>query len=60
MTRRLIETLVDVIEAERMAAHLRKVHGRSAEEHCAGMAECAKSEAEREHLADVRRALRWV
>jgi hypothetical protein len=60
MGRRLIETLVEVIEAERIAASLREVHGASAEAHCAAMAEGAAGEAERERLADVKRALRWV
>jgi hypothetical protein len=60
MPRRLIETLIDVIEAEREAADLRKTHGLSAEEHCARMVNRAKSDSEREHLKDVRRALRWI
>lgn len=61
MRRRLIETLEAVIAAERLAAEMRSSHGRGAEQICDTLiAEARSGEVEREHLQDVRRALRWV
>ena len=61
MGKRLIETLQDVMEAERVAAELRRTHGPDAERYCDGLIEARSwKELDREQLEDVRRALRWV
>lgn len=61
MRKRLIEALEGVIAAEQLAAEMRRIYGAYAEEHCdALIGERPKRDAEREHLEDVRRALRWV
>jgi hypothetical protein len=61
MRKRLIDTLRDVIEAERVAAELRRAYGGGAERYCEGLiAANVENETERERLQDVRRALRWV
>lgn len=61
MRRRLIETLEAVIAAERRAAEMRRSHGRGAEQVCdALLADIHGGWVDREHLQDVRRALRWV
>lgn len=61
MRRRLIETLEAVIAAERLASEMRRSHGQGAEHVCdALIADARSGEVEREHLQDVRRALRWV
>jgi hypothetical protein len=58
---RLIETLQDVIEAERQAAELRRKLGTRAEGLCDTLiAARRKGDPERERLQDVRRALRWI
>jgi hypothetical protein len=66
MQKRLIDTLEDVIAAERLAAEWRRTYGADAERHCDSLIE-ARSwkdlDGERlrpEQLRDVRRALRWV
>lgn len=61
MGKRLIDTLQEVIEAERMAADLRRSYGADAERYCEGLLEARSwKELDREQLEDVRRALRWV
>lgn len=61
MRRRLIETLEDVIVAERLAAELRRKHGVGAEAVCdALVAARARNDPAVAQLKDVRRALRWV
>lgn len=61
MRRRLIDTLEAVIAAERLAADLRRMHGRRAEQICDAMLVTGPNdEFDRERLQDVRRALRWV
>jgi hypothetical protein len=61
MRRRLIDTLEAVIAAERLAAELRRTHGRRAEQICDAMLVTGPGdEVDRESLRDVRRALRWV
>lgn len=61
MRKRLIDTLEDVILAERIAAELRQAHGAGAEQYCDGLLRTrTKMDPEREQLEDVRRALRWV
>jgi hypothetical protein len=61
MRRRLIDTLANVIAAERYAAELRQVYGSGAERVCeALLASHGTKDPEVEHLRDVRRALRWV
>lgn len=61
MQKRMIERLQDVIEAERRAAELRRLHGERAEALCdALIAARRQPDAEREQLQDMRRALRWI
>lgn len=61
MRKRLVETLQDVIAAEQEAAELRRSYGVGAEAYCDSLMQAyAKNAPEREHLQDVRRALRWV
>ncbi|HKR87654.1 MAG TPA: hypothetical protein VJS38_05715 [Phenylobacterium sp.] len=62
MGKRLIDTLQEVIEAERLAAEWRRTYGADAERYCDSLIEEARSwkELDREQLQDVRRALRWV
>lgn len=61
MRKRLIDALQDVIAAEQLAAVLRRAYGAGAEAHCDGLIHGrAARDPTREHLEDVRRALRWV
>lgn len=61
MQKRLIDTLQDVIAAERLAAEWRRTYGTDAERHCDSLIEARSwEELDREQLQDVRRALRWV
>ena len=61
MSKRLIDALEDVIAAEHAAAELRRAYGSGAEKHCdALMHGRAPRDPTREHLEDIRRALKWV
>jgi hypothetical protein len=61
MGKRLIDTLQDVIVAERMAAELRRTYGADAERYCDTLIEARSwKDLDQEQLEDVRRALRWV
>lgn len=61
MGKRLIETLQDVIEAERLAAEWRRTYGADAERYCDHLIEARSwRDLDREQLEHVRRALRWV
>ena len=61
MGKRLIDTLQDVIVAERMAAELRRTYGADAERYCDALIEARSwKDLDQEQLEDVRRALRWV
>lgn len=71
MQKRLIDTLEDVIAAERLAAEWRRTYGADAERHCDSLIEARSwkphdreqlgpEQLGPEQLRDVRRALRWV
>jgi hypothetical protein len=66
MQKRLIDTLEDVIAAERLAAEWRRTYGADAERHCDSLIEARSwkepdgEQLRPEQLRDVRRALRWV
>jgi hypothetical protein len=58
--RSLIDQLDSAIAAEARAAAMRDLHGADAERACDALIAADSGGDQREHLKDVRRALRWV